>query len=95
MQNFPSQIEVVIFTAQDSQSVRKSIERVIGQIELENLKKIHVVSIIDPEKLIEEDLIEEISLSQNLSQLDIPESPTELSMPRPFLIKSHHKFPFL
>lgn len=70
-------------TAQNEQTVRHSIERVIENLDLENLKKILVVCINDPEKLVEQALQDqqdsETSLSQSLSQLAVPNSPSDLS----------------
>ena len=47
----PSQIEIIILTSQQSHSVRQSLERIVEQLDLENLKKIQIVSVSDPERL--------------------------------------------
>ena len=46
----PSQIEIIILTSQQSHSARQSLERIVEQLDLENLKKIQIVSVSDPER---------------------------------------------
>ncbi|XP_019850609.1 PREDICTED: meiosis 1 arrest protein-like [Amphimedon queenslandica] len=68
----PSQIEIIILTAQPTHSIQQSLERVVDQLDLENLKKIQVVSINDPEKPDKDHELEELSQSTS--------SPNELSL---------------
>jgi hypothetical protein len=73
--NFPSQVEIVILSSCDIPTLQKSILRIIEQLELENLKKIQIVCVNDPDKVIQQ-------TEDELDQLDITDgdSPNELCL---------------
>ena len=77
----PSQVDIIILTAQEPSLMQQYIERVADHLDLEHLKKISAVCISDPEKLVEQNVQVEqdpvSSITQSLSQM--PTSPSELS----------------
>ena len=71
-----SQVEITIVTAQEPQQVRQYVERVIGHLELESLKKILAVCVTDPDKLLEHEVIDHDIVT---SMDSLSASPTDLS----------------
>ena len=69
---------MTILTARSPSHVRRCVEHSVDMLELEHLKKISVVCITDPSKLLEQGRLEEEEEDQGMfSQL--PSSPSELS----------------
>ena len=78
----PSQIEVTIITALEPREVRMIIEKLADHLDLEHLKKIVAVCILNPNKLTEQNLPEENEDNDNdslPSSSPMVPSPSELS----------------
>ena len=76
----PSQIEVTVLTARSSSTVRRLMEHSVDSLELEHLKKISVVCLTDPDKLMQHGMLENEEEAEQAPLLHPCSSPSDLSM---------------
>ena len=74
----PSQIEVTIITALEPKEIRLIVEQLADRLDLEHLKKITAVCIMNSSKLTEQNLPEESQSNDNDS---LPSSSPMISSP--------------
>ena len=73
MQGLPSQVEVTLLTVREEEEVRKMLLRASEHISLDQLRKMCVVCVSDPDRVAQprEEKDGEASLGLNCSQFDL------------------------